>query len=129
MSDKSRYADLLKGGHEAVLSRITSTSYGGFGLGRTIDPEGFETRAIHSLIDFRRKAVLEIGSGDGRMTWRYAEQAARVLAIDPLAGDVRRAIADTPEHLKPIVRFVEADATNYRYPRSAFDIAVLSHSL
>ena len=98
-------------------------------MDRRVDPEGLETRAIHSLVDFRDKAVLEIGSGDGRLTWRYAEHAARVLALDPLALDVRRARRATPEHLRSTVRFVRADATTYRYPRSVFDIAVLSHSL
>lgn len=102
---------------------------GGSVLERRVDPEGLETHAIHSLVDFRDKLVLEIGSGDGRMTWRYADHAARVLALDPLARDVRRARRATPEHLRSTVRFVKTDATTYRYPRSAFDIAVLSHSL
>ena len=37
-----------------------------------LDPEGVETRVLHDLVDFRGKDVLEIGCGDGRMTWRYA---------------------------------------------------------
>lgn len=98
-------------------------------MGITFDPEGFETRAIHSLVDFRGRAVIEIGSGDGRMTWRFAESTARVLAIDPLTRDVRRAMAATPDHLRSTVRFVEADATSYRYPSARFDIAILSYSL
>lgn len=98
-------------------------------MGILIDPEGFETRAIHSLVDFRNKAVLEVGSGDGRMTWRFADSASSVLGIDPLEQEVRRASAQTPVNLRSTVRFVVADATTFQYPRSAFDVAVLSHSL
>ena len=51
-------------------------------IGR-IDPEGVETRVVHDLIDFSAKNVLEIGCGDGRLTWRFADAAASVLAFDP----------------------------------------------
>ena len=37
-----------------------------------LDPEETETRVLHELIDFTGKDVLEIGCGDGRMTWRFA---------------------------------------------------------
>lgn len=94
-----------------------------------IDPDGLETKAIHSLVDFRGKTVVEVGSGDGRMTWRFAEHAASVLAFDPQEHFVRRAISATPDRLRSTVRFVVADATTYRYPRDAFDVAVLSRSL
>lgn len=94
-----------------------------------IDPDGFETRAIHSLVDFRGRAVLEIGSGDGRMTFLFAEQSARVVALDPLPHLVGKAIDATPRHLASKVRFVRADATTWRYPTAKFDVAVLSHSL
>ena len=94
-----------------------------------IDPEGLESRAIHALVDFHGKSVLEIGCGDGRMTWLYAERASRVRAIDPSADEVRRAEAAMPGQLRSTVRFEAADATTFRYRRSAFDIAVLSHSL
>jgi 16S rRNA A1518/A1519 N6-dimethyltransferase RsmA/KsgA/DIM1 with predicted DNA glycosylase/AP lyase activity len=47
------------------------------------DPEGFERRVIHRLIRFAGRHVLEIGSGDGRLTWRYTDRAASVLELDP----------------------------------------------
>ena len=47
------------------------------------DPEKNETRALLDLVDFSGKQVLEIGCGDGRMTWRYAGAAAHVTCIEP----------------------------------------------
>jgi len=46
-------------------------------------PDGFELRLIERFTSFRRKAVLEIGCGDGRLTLQYAAAASSVLAIDP----------------------------------------------
>jgi 2-polyprenyl-3-methyl-5-hydroxy-6-metoxy-1,4-benzoquinol methylase len=46
-------------------------------------PDGLELRLIERFTSLRRKHVLEIGCGDGRLTLQYAPIAASVLAIDP----------------------------------------------
>jgi hypothetical protein len=53
-----------------------------------IDPEQNETRALFSFVELDGRRVLEIGSGDGRLTWRYAERADHVTAVEPLAPAV-----------------------------------------
>ena len=58
-----------------------------------VDPERNESRAIHELVDFRNNHVLEIGCGDGRLMWRYANLAATVVGIDSAQSDI--------EHAKP----------------------------
>ncbi|HZY41350.1 MAG TPA: class I SAM-dependent methyltransferase, partial [Anaerolineae bacterium] len=58
------------------------------------DPEDTETAALLDFADFTGKRVLEIGCGDGRLTWRYAAGAAHVTAIDPDADDIAIAIED-----------------------------------
>jgi len=47
------------------------------------DPEGSELHALDRVVSFASQRVLEIGSGDGRLTLRYASKAASVIAIDP----------------------------------------------
>ena len=94
-------------------------------MGYVIDPEGNETRVLHALIDFRGRDVLEVGCGDGRLTWRYAGQARSVLALDPNAARVAEAIASTPAALTPLVAFQVADIAQASLPAEAFDVAVL----
>lgn len=65
-----------------------------------VDPENNETHALLSLLDFSGKRVLEIGCGDGRLTWRYADSAAHVIAIDPTADAIRRAKENPPDEMK-----------------------------
>jgi ubiquinone/menaquinone biosynthesis C-methylase UbiE len=98
-------------------------------MGYTIDPEGNETRALHALCSFDGMDVLEVGCGNGRMTWRYADQARSVLALDPNAMWIDRATASTPEALKPHVTFRVADIVDARLPKASFDAAILSWCL
>lgn len=94
-----------------------------------LDPEEAETCVIHGLIDFAGKDVLEVGCGDGRLTWRFAEEARSVLGLDPVAVSIDQARAVTPVHLRGRVAFQSADITTAEMPRAAFDVAVLSWSL
>lgn len=95
----------------------------------SIDPEGTEIEVVHELVDFSGKKVLEVGCGDGRMTRRYADRAALVLALDLNAEKIQRAIDSTPEPLRSKVRFRVADIADAELAQQAFDVAILSHSL
>jgi 2-polyprenyl-3-methyl-5-hydroxy-6-metoxy-1,4-benzoquinol methylase len=94
-----------------------------------IDPEGLEINALFDFVDdFRGKRVLEVGCGDGRLTWHYADQCSHVTGIDPDADDIALAIKDTPETLKDKVTFLATDILDYDSPVS-FDLVILSWSL
>ena len=95
----------------------------------TLDPEGAETRVIHDPVDFRTRDVLEIGCGAGRLTWRFADQAASILAIDPKEAEIAVATGRTPDGLKSKVSFKAADIRTVALPESSFDAAVISWSL
>jgi 2-polyprenyl-3-methyl-5-hydroxy-6-metoxy-1,4-benzoquinol methylase len=95
------------------------------------DPENNETSALHAMVDFTNRSVLEIGCGEGRLTWRYADNAAQVTAIDPDGEDIGNARANTPEGLRGKVQFVESTIEDFAgsSSNSKFDIAVFAWSL
>jgi 2-polyprenyl-3-methyl-5-hydroxy-6-metoxy-1,4-benzoquinol methylase len=96
------------------------------------DPEEAETQAIYELVDFAGADVLEVGCGDGRLTWRYAERTRSVLALDPDPAAIEQArasLAHLPEQLRQTVTFQVADITSADLPSEAFDVIVLAWSL
>lgn len=95
----------------------------------TIDPKGVETRVINELVEFEGLRVLEVGCGDGRMTWRYAEKASSILAVDVDEEKIEAAKRATLDHLRSKVRFDVIDLTRAQLPADSFDAAVLSYSL
>lgn len=95
------------------------------------DPENNETRALLDMVNFTGQHVLEIGCGDGRMTWRYADKAFHVTAIDPSAKQIALARKQLPTQLRDRIDFQDIafeDFTAASAP-SAFDIVILSWSL
>jgi 2-polyprenyl-3-methyl-5-hydroxy-6-metoxy-1,4-benzoquinol methylase len=97
----------------------------------SVDPENNEPHALFDLADFNGRRVLEIGCGDGRLTWRYADRVAHVTAIDPFEGSITRARENTPEELKSRVEFRHSTFNDFAAAgkSSTFDIAILSWSL
>lgn len=98
-------------------------------MGVTIDPEETETRVLHELVDFANKDVVEIGCGDGRMTWRYAGVTRSVLGLDPNEDRISEARQRTPDTVRPIVGFRVCDVQSVGLPAEGFDVAILSWSL
>jgi 2-polyprenyl-3-methyl-5-hydroxy-6-metoxy-1,4-benzoquinol methylase len=96
-----------------------------------VDPENNEPRALFALADFNGRRVLEIGCGDGRLTWHYADRGAHVTAIDPFEESITRAKENTPDDLKSRVEFhhIEFDVFAAACEPSTFDIVILSWSL
>jgi len=95
----------------------------------TKDAGGSELDALNSLVDFSGKRVIEIGCGEGRMTWLYADETAEVLGVDPDEESIADARAALPSRLADRVEFRVADAQALDVPRQRFDIAFLSWSL
>ena len=92
-----------------------------------LDPEGSEIAALTALVpSFVGFRVLEVGCGDGRLTRRYAESAASVLAIDP----DEPAIAAFRRDLPPGPLEIRAIAFEHLVvPDQSFDVILLSWSL
>jgi ubiquinone/menaquinone biosynthesis C-methylase UbiE len=94
-----------------------------------IDPEGAETDALARLAPVYGLRVLELGCGDGRLTFRYAAAAASVLAVDPDAGQIASARAALPAALADRVSFAATGAAEVDLPPATFDLALFSWSL
>ena len=95
------------------------------------DPENNETRALLDMANFSGQHVLEIGCGDGRVTWRYAAKAGRVTAIDPGAKQIEQARQDLPGSLRDRVEFQDIAFEDFAAASApaVFDIVILSYSL
>lgn len=98
-------------------------------MGWRIDPEGVETRALKELAPVAGLRVLELGCGDGRVTFRYASDAASVLAVDPDEERIGKGRAALKLELANKIRFVVARAAEVDAPRETFDLALFSSSL
>jgi len=93
------------------------------------DAGGVEHDVLDRLVDFDGKRVLEIGCGDGRMTWLYAARASYVLGIDSDPESIDEARKATPGDFDDRVEFRTAEAEALEVPPPRFDIAFLSWSL
>ena len=94
-----------------------------------VDPDGVELPTIRELVDLRGLRIVEVGCGDGRMTFGCAEEAASVLAFDADEELVEAARRSTPRALRDRIRFEAADAAEIDLPPGEFDLALFSWSL
>ena len=101
-----------------------------------LDPEETETAILLDFTgDLAGRRVLEIGSGNGRLTWRFAHLAEYVAGIEPETEKFNRAVTDLPSNLKNKVTFhnlgFEDFAASWRMQPEPvrFDLAILSWPL
>lgn len=95
-----------------------------------IDPEKNETRALFGLYgNWHGKSVLEVGSGDGRLTWRYAKSSARVLGIEPDLDKYSVSVKERPSGMEH-VQFVNLGLDEFAgQNREKFNLVILAWSL
>jgi 2-polyprenyl-3-methyl-5-hydroxy-6-metoxy-1,4-benzoquinol methylase len=87
-----------------------------------------EARILRSCRDFDGARVLEVGCGEGRLTWLYADRTVSVLGIDPEDESIAVARSETPSELAERVRF-DVGAAEDLSKTAAFEVAFLSWSL
>ena len=92
------------------------------------DPEGTETIFLKQGTVFTNRRVLEIGCGDGRLTWRYARSVGSVVAFDLDIETLKEAAAGRPIDLYKSVSLLQASSINLPFPNATFDIALLAWS-
>ncbi len=96
----------------------------------TIDPAGKELQMLKQAADFKSKRLLEIGSGEGRLTLRLASLGPR--RIDALETDrarLRTARRQLPARWKGLIHYEVGQAEHLRKSDGSYDIVVFSWSL
>jgi ubiquinone/menaquinone biosynthesis C-methylase UbiE len=93
------------------------------------DPEWIEVSHLKQVVDLAGKNVLEVGCGDGRLTWRYSGSTRTVTGFDPDPGAIQTARVNMPPVLKEKVRLLNATALALPHPKETFDLAFLTWSL
>jgi ubiquinone/menaquinone biosynthesis C-methylase UbiE len=93
------------------------------------DPEGREVEYLENIGKLRGERVIEIGAGEGRMTWRYASMADSVVAIDPDSERMIEAGRSCPEELSTKVNFALAKSQSLPFRYESFDAAIFAWSL
>jgi len=86
-----------------------------------------ELETVRELVEVSGKRVVEMGCGDGRFTYLYADDSAYVLGIDQQRGRIDEARRARPAALAEHVRFRVAETISP--PRRPFDLALFSWSL
>ena len=94
-----------------------------------MDPTGIEPQVLLSAAEFRGARVLEIGCGDGRLTFRYAAVPSRVVGFEPHYDLLQKANHACPSELKGRISFIQATAMSLPLSDAVFDIALLAKSL
>lgn len=98
-------------------------------MATTIDPAGTELRGLLSAAQFSGSRVLEIGSGSGRLAFRYASATRSVVGLESVAADVALAVQSRPAELRHRVRFVHGSGTALPFGSGSFDLILFGWSL
>lgn len=99
-------------------------------MAKHVDPEGLEINKAFRHASFEGKDVLEIGCGDGRLSFKYAAKANRVVAIDPSSDSIEAAKRSLPKGLASKLTFrVGRGEELGDLPAESFDLVFFSWSL
>ena len=93
------------------------------------DPEGIEIEFLKRIGVIHDRKVIEIGCGNGRLTWRYANYAASAIGVDPDSERLAEALTTRPETVETGTAFAQAEAKMLPFPDEAFECAILAWSL
>jgi ubiquinone/menaquinone biosynthesis C-methylase UbiE len=92
-------------------------------------PDGMEVRLIERFTTLRGKRILEVGCGDGRLTFQYAPAAKRVLAFDPDRASIEDALDEQDWLNVRNVDFRVGSIEHLPARGAPFDVALFSWSL
>ena len=94
-----------------------------------VDPARVMPDAILQAADLRNARILEVGAGDGRLTFQYASQPKSVVGIDITELDIGSALGTPRMEIRGQVQFLCASATALPFSAEQFEIVLLASSL
>ena len=94
-----------------------------------IDPEGRELQTFLKHTSLKDKKVLEVGCGDGRITFKYAALAKHVIAIDVNTEEIEKAKSKIPAELSSKLEFQVCSGDNLLFEDETFDVVFFAYSL
>ena len=92
------------------------------------DTAKVEQRYILDMLDVDDKRILEIGCGDGRMTWTYADGARQIVGMDVDLESLHNGLNSCPDRLVNIVDFMAGSAIVMPFAFSSFDHVIFAWS-
>ena len=93
------------------------------------DTTGNEKKYLLDMLPAQCNRILEIGCGDGRLTWQYAELANSVVGIDVTPDTLAEALRERPERFCDSISILEASGVHLPFKSDSFDHALFSLSL
>ena len=93
------------------------------------DPDGLEVTFIRQLAAPSGAKVLEVGCGDGRVSWQYGPEASEVYGVDPNLAKLKRALGARPPALATKAHFAQSMAEALPFADHSFGLALMSWSL
>jgi 2-polyprenyl-3-methyl-5-hydroxy-6-metoxy-1,4-benzoquinol methylase len=94
-----------------------------------VDPARVMPHAILQAADLRDTRILEVGAGDGRLTFQYASQPRSVIGIDTAELDIKSAVVTPRVEIHGQVHFLCASAMALPFSAEQFEIVLLASSL
>ena len=95
----------------------------------TRDPENNEIKFLQLYAPQPGGRVLDIGCGDGRLTWFFTGDADLVVGTDITIEYLQSAYAERPDVMRAQVGFAAVQGEALSFPDETFDLAIFSWSL
>jgi ubiquinone/menaquinone biosynthesis C-methylase UbiE len=93
------------------------------------DPENNEIKYLQQYTAQPGRRILDIGCGDGRLTWFFTGDADLVVGADIPVDALQSAYTESPDVIRAQVGFTATRGETLAFADETFDLAIYSWSL